>query len=246
MIGDVSTLSDPSKPVRPCTPAPDPPLCRRVPALRPLDPCAPSPPAPHRSVCPLTPCAAAAGVRAPPRRVLRQRRLRHSREQLPLVPRVRTLRTRPPTHPSPRSPPSARHRPPPSLTPRAVQVRHDGVRARSAGGRLRTHRLLSTGGQRAGRGDQLAHPEPHPHPAPHAQLSSPPQPLPRPAPLPRNHPPLQPHPHPCALPTLAPRQVAKFLVHNAREQAPGGDSIDNFFTQQKRVSGADDVRAPSA
>ena len=33
-------------------------------------------------------------------------------------------------------------------------------------------------------------------------------------------------------------------MHNAREQAPGGDSIDNFFTQQKRVSGADDVRAP--
>jgi len=39
--------------------------------------------------------------------------------------------------------------------------------------------------------------------------------------------------------------VAKFLVHNAREQAPGGDSIDNFFSQQKRVSGADDVRSPS-
>jgi len=37
-------------------------------------------------------------------------------------------------------------------------------------------------------------------------------------------------------------EVAKFLVHNAREQAPGGDSIDNFFSQQKRVSGADDVR----
>mmetsp|Transcript_19901 Transcript_19901/g.50334 ORF Transcript_19901/g.50334 Transcript_19901/m.50334 type:complete len:406 (-) Transcript_19901:403-1620(-) len=62
-----------------------------------------------------------AGVRAPPRRVLRQRRLRHRREQLPLVPRVR----------------------------------HDGVRARGAGGRLRTHRLLSTGGQRAGRGGQV-------------------------------------------------------------------------------------------
>jgi hypothetical protein len=39
--------------------------------------------------------------------------------------------------------------------------------------------------------------------------------------------------------------VAKFLVHNAREQAPGGDSIDNFFSQTKRVSGADDVRSPS-
>ena len=54
-----------------------------------------------------------------------------------------------------------------------------------------------------------------------------------------------PVPTPALTRTLAPLQVAKFLVHNAREQAPGGDSIDNFFSQQKRVSGADDVRSPS-
>lgn len=35
-------------------------------------------------------------------------------------------------------------------------------------------------------------------------------------------------------------EVAKFLVHNARHQL--GDSVDNFFEQQRRVAGAGDAR----
>ena len=32
-------------------------------------------------------------------------------------------------------------------------------------------------------------------------------------------------------------EVAKFLVHNARKKL--GDSVDNFFEQQRRVAGAE-------
>mmetsp|Transcript_38144 Transcript_38144/g.94830 ORF Transcript_38144/g.94830 Transcript_38144/m.94830 type:complete len:833 (+) Transcript_38144:268-2766(+) len=35
-------------------------------------------------------------------------------------------------------------------------------------------------------------------------------------------------------------EVFKFLVHNARNKL--GDSVDNFFTQQKRIAGVDDAR----
>jgi len=35
-------------------------------------------------------------------------------------------------------------------------------------------------------------------------------------------------------------EVSKFLVHNARQKL--GDSVDNFFEQQRRVAGADDAR----
>jgi len=146
----------------------------------------------------------------------------------------------PPSNPHPLQPLPSR------LAP--VQVRHDGVRARGAGGRLRAHRLLSARGQRAGRGGQITHPETHPHLHPltlnlclylslslNLTLSL----------CLKLNPQLQPHPHPRAHRRPRPHQVAKFLVHNAREQAPGGDSIDNFFSQTKRVSGADDVRSPS-
>ena len=224
MLGDVSTLSDPSKPV---TPAPPRNPCTRLSPWHRLEPLRPM----GRCAC---------GFTTSPTIATSSRRPRVA------AARASCTHTPPPTLRPPPAPPTLR--PPPSrLAP--VQVRHDGVRARGAGGRLWAHRLLSTGGQRAGRGAQLTHPEPHhssspAHPEPLPEPLPEPEPQPHPEPLPQAHPQLQPRPHPRAHSRPRPHQVAKFLVHNAREQAPGGDSIDNFFSQQKRVSGADDVRSP--